>query len=139
MRVLFTFVGGTGHSEPMVPVVQALLDAGHNVGFAGDQRYLSRLSQLGFEVITADSSAWVPERRQSLVEPDQAHEDAVVQNHYLGEVPRRRIETYQRLFADWQPDLLVRDEADFGGNCCRAAHDSTCRGLDWSRRRDFAS
>jgi hypothetical protein len=98
----------------MVPVAKALLDAGHNVGFAGDQRYLSRLSQQGFDVITAGSAAWVPERRQALVEPDQAYEDAVVQNHYVGEVPRRRIETYQRLFADWQPDLLVRDEADFG-------------------------
>ena len=114
MRVLFTFVGGTGHSEPMVPVAKSLLDVGHTVGFAGDQRYLSRLSQQGFDVITADSAAWVPERRQALVEPDQAHEDAALQNHYVGEVPRRRIETYQRLFADWEPDLLVRDEADFG-------------------------
>ena len=34
-RVLFRFVGGTGHAEPMVPIARALRDAGHRVALAG--------------------------------------------------------------------------------------------------------
>ena len=31
VRVLFSFVGGTGHAEPMVPIAHVLQDAGHTV------------------------------------------------------------------------------------------------------------
>jgi MGT family glycosyltransferase len=48
MRVLFSFVGGTGHVEPMVPVTQALRRAGHEVAFAGNTAYLSDLAARGY-------------------------------------------------------------------------------------------
>jgi UDP:flavonoid glycosyltransferase YjiC (YdhE family) len=31
VRVLFSFVGGTGHAEPMVPIAYVLQDSGHTV------------------------------------------------------------------------------------------------------------
>ena len=34
MRILFTFVGGSGHYEPLVPIARAALAAGHTVAFA---------------------------------------------------------------------------------------------------------
>ena len=35
MRLLFTFAGGSGHFEPLVPIARAAGAAGHSVAFAG--------------------------------------------------------------------------------------------------------
>ena len=35
MRILFTFAGGNGHFEPLVPIAGAAEDVGHVVAFAG--------------------------------------------------------------------------------------------------------
>ena len=35
MRMLFTFAGGSGHLEPLLPIARAARAAGHLVAFAG--------------------------------------------------------------------------------------------------------
>lgn len=109
MRVLFSFVGGTGHAQPMVPVARALSAAGHTVAFAG---HADTVGSLGFEgIVTADGP---PPGLSPLVEPDQAHEEEVVRAHFADRGARRRIERYLAVFPGWAPDLVVRDEMDFG-------------------------
>jgi UDP:flavonoid glycosyltransferase YjiC (YdhE family) len=126
VRVLFTFAGGIGHAEPMVPLARALSIAGHTVAFAGSARPAVLLARRGFDAmtlegqpITADTEfATVdgpPERRQ-LVEPDQQHEDQVVREFYATRAPRRRAPLYADLFRSWRPDVVVRDEMDFGSS-----------------------
>lgn len=110
MRVLFTFVGGTGHAEPMVPVAAACRDAGHTVGFAG---HADPIRHLDFEQVVTTGTPAAPERRP-LVEPSQEHEEEVVRRHFAGSAARTRTERYREVFADWRPDLVVRDEMDFG-------------------------
>ena len=34
MRVLFTFIGGRGHFEPLAPIARAATAAGHEAAFA---------------------------------------------------------------------------------------------------------
>jgi len=47
LRVLFSFVGGTGHAEPLVPVALAVRAAGHDVAVTGHDRYLPPLASRG--------------------------------------------------------------------------------------------
>jgi UDP:flavonoid glycosyltransferase YjiC (YdhE family) len=35
MRILFTFAGGSGHLEPLIPIARAAEAAGHTVAFSG--------------------------------------------------------------------------------------------------------
>ncbi len=48
MRVLFTFAGGAGHAEPLVPIARAARAAGHDVAFAGRPWVVARLVARGF-------------------------------------------------------------------------------------------
>lgn len=113
MRILFTFAGGAGHAEPLVPVADAVRSAGHSVAFAGDERFLPALRDRGFSTFTVDRSAAVPPSRLALVTPDQLHEERVIQRHYAGAVARHRLAPYAELCRRWQSDVVVRDEADF--------------------------
>jgi UDP:flavonoid glycosyltransferase YjiC (YdhE family) len=114
VRFLFSFAGGTGHAEPMVGVALAVQAAGHQVIFAGDERYLPRLRRSGLAATATDESAGVPQNRQDLIEPSQRREDDVVRNYFIGRLPRQRWERSAQLYASWRPDVVVRDEADFG-------------------------
>lgn len=129
VRVLVTFVGGTGHAEPMVPVATALRDAGHTVAFAG---HADPVRRLDFEQVVTTGAPTAPERRP-LVEPSQEHEEEVVRRHFAGSAARSRAERYREVFADWRPDLVLRDEMDFGAAIATEAldvHPTTVTGAD---------
>lgn len=121
MRVLFSFVGGIGHAEPMVPIAHVLQDAGHTVAFVGHPRYLPSLDARGFLSFEVDGQLATGRRhlggaaleRRPLLEPNQVNEDGVLRRHYATEVPRRRVGRYMELYDTWAPDLVVRDEVDF--------------------------
>lgn len=121
VRVLLSFVGGTGHAEPMVPIAHVLRDAGHTVAFVGHPRYLPALEARGFCSFEVDGQLATGRRhlegaaqeRRPLLEPNQLHEDRVLRRHYATEVPRRRIGRYLELYDTWAPDLVIRDEVDF--------------------------
>jgi UDP:flavonoid glycosyltransferase YjiC (YdhE family) len=114
MRVLFSFVGGTGHAEPMVPIARVLRDAGHTVAFVGHPRYLPALEARGFLCFEVDGHfAGAPLERRPLLVPSRLDEDRVLREHYATEVPRRRVARYVELYDTWAPDLVIRDEVDF--------------------------
>ena len=112
MRVLFSFIGGTGHAEPMVPVAAALRAAGHAVAFAGHADPVRGLRD--FETIVTAGTAGAPPERRPLVEPSQELEEEVLRTYFADRAPRARLDRYREIYADWQPDLVVRDEVDLG-------------------------
>lgn len=52
MRFLFTFTGGYGHAEPLVPVAAAARAGGHAVAFLGRASVLAGLAERGFDVLS---------------------------------------------------------------------------------------
>jgi hypothetical protein len=52
--------------------------------------------------------------RRSLLEANHLDEDRVLRRHYATEVSRRRVGRYSELYDTWAPDLVIRDEVDFG-------------------------
>lgn len=121
MRVLCTCLPGYGHFLPMLPLARSLTAAGHEVAFATDADFCPTIEKEGFPTFPAGISL-----------PDQLAEAArrFPEQHALPHgldrfytfVPRMlaavaappRAADLVPVVAEWQPDVVVHDEADFG-------------------------
>ena len=72
MRVLFTHAGGSGHSDPLVPIAEAMVSAGHVV-----------TETLGYERLADTEDADTPHEIAPLRALDMAHQGAQV---HLGRI-----------------------------------------------------
>jgi UDP:flavonoid glycosyltransferase YjiC (YdhE family) len=121
-RILFTFAGGSGHAEPLVPLAAAARSAGHAVLFAGRPSVVEELGARGFAVVPDPASAVrVPSGIQPLAAIDLARERRAVRDGFAGRVARARAASVTALCADWRPDLLVCDDLDLGAMTAAAA------------------
>jgi UDP:flavonoid glycosyltransferase YjiC (YdhE family) len=117
--MLFTFAGGNGHFEPLIPIARAARAAGHLVAVAGRPAMTETVERAGFtSVAVAEGGSW-PDvagktARLPLLELDADREDRVLREGFAGRIARRRAAGLIALAADWRPDLVVRDEIDFG-------------------------
>jgi UDP:flavonoid glycosyltransferase YjiC (YdhE family) len=116
MRILFSFAGGLGHANPMVPIARACLDAGHSVAFAGRSSATEVLSGRGFEVFTDPGDARRPASEiTALVEIDMEHEYEVLRTYFADRLARSRASLVLDVCGRWRPDVVVCDEVDYGG------------------------
>src|SRR4051812_29297886 len=77
MRILFTFAGGAGHFEPLVPVAHAAAAAGHDVAFTCAAGMLEVVERRGFSALqTVPGELAEPPQRRPLVAADRRHEQA---------------------------------------------------------------
>ena len=116
MRVLASTTAGTGHFLPMVPVLAACAEAGHEVLVACPESFASSVVDAGFDVAPFDDAPpdqWGPVMsRLPGLPPDEANR--IVVGEIFG-----RIDTtaaLPRLTAtveDWRPDLVLRDPTEF--------------------------
>ena len=115
MRVLFTFAGGNGHFEPLVPIARAAEAAGHIVAFAGQAVMLPAIEAAGFTAFaTAGATLSSRPERLPLLKLDLDREDRDLREGFATRLARVRATAVLALCAAWQPDLLVCDEVDFG-------------------------
>jgi MGT family glycosyltransferase len=115
MRVLFSFAGGSGHFQPLVPLARAVQAAGHEVAFAGQPATVSAVEAAGFTVFaTGGVTLRTSSVRTPLLAFDAAREDRAVSDSFAGRVARDRAAALLDLCGGWLPDLLVCDEMDFG-------------------------
>jgi UDP:flavonoid glycosyltransferase YjiC (YdhE family) len=115
MRILFTFAGGSGHFQPLVPIARAAMQRGHEVAFACQTGVLPSVRAEAFTAFdTGGSTLLQASSRTALLELDAAREDRAIRNTFAGRVARERAIALVDLCRRWQPDLVVRDELDFG-------------------------
>jgi UDP:flavonoid glycosyltransferase YjiC (YdhE family) len=115
MRLLFTFAGGRGHLEPLVPIARAARDAGHEVAFTGRPAVAARVGELGFAMLASGPPGpGAPPARTPLLEVDLAREEAVLRDGFAGQIARERAPGVLEACGDWRPDALVCGEVDFG-------------------------
>jgi UDP:flavonoid glycosyltransferase YjiC (YdhE family) len=115
MRVLFTFAGGSGHLDPLVPIARAVREAGHAVAFSGRSAAAERVRELGSEMfVTGPPGPEAPSTRTPLLEVDLEREAQVLRDGFAGRIARERAAGVLELFANWRPNLLVCGEVDFG-------------------------
>ncbi len=115
MRLLFTFAGGSGHFEPLVPIARAAEAAGHTVAIAGQPAMVPAIEAAGFTAFaTAGATLRGTPERLPLLQLDLDREDRDLREGFAGRHARDRVTAVLALCAAWQPNLLVCDEIDFG-------------------------
>ena len=70
MRMLFTFAGGSGHLEPLIPIARAAEVVGHTVAFAGRPWMVPIVEALGFSAFPTGSDVGLTPKRLPLAEVD---------------------------------------------------------------------
>ncbi len=112
MRVIFTFSGGQGHLDPLVPIARAAAAAGHTVAFAGRPWMVPRVEALGFVCFPGGTDAGLEPVTRPLVPIDMEREarDLVIGFGQL--VARARAPELLSTFVSWQPDVVVWEETD---------------------------
>ena len=115
MRILFSFAGGNGHFEPLIPIARAAADAGHTVAVAGQHSLVPAIEAAGFTAFpTWPPPSGSPPQRLPLQPVDMAREDRDLRDGFADRAARFRAADILALCALWQPDVLVCDEIDFG-------------------------
>ena len=115
VRILFTFAGGNGHFEPLAPIARAAEAAGHTVAFAGQPAMVAMVEAAGFAVVaTGGATLRSTPQRTALLKPDIEREDRELRESFADRVARERAAAILALCAEWQPDIIVCDEIDFG-------------------------
>ena len=116
MRLLFSFVGGRGHVEPLLPIARAAEAAGHTVAFAGRHSRLAVIEALGFDFFPLGAPGDnKPPQRLPLLELDPEREEHDVRERFIRDAARERAPAAVALYADWRPDVVACDQMDFGG------------------------
>ncbi|HET7169997.1 MAG TPA: glycosyltransferase [Gaiellales bacterium] len=123
MRVLFSAHGAYGHVLPLVPAAHALQRAGHDVRFAVADELHPALSSLGLEAHAAGlrDSALVAEARrrwpQAVREPPVSWAVRMFTDIAAPAMAR----DLARVIDAWRPELVVREEGEYGAPMAAAA------------------
>jgi UDP:flavonoid glycosyltransferase YjiC (YdhE family) len=114
-RLLFTFAGGQGHFLPLLALARAARAAGHHVAFGCQAALISVVEQTSFPAFDTGGRSFGDDRaRLPLLELDMEREYRAVRDGFAGRIASARAGAIVRLAEAWKPDLIVRDEMDFG-------------------------
>lgn len=114
VRALFSFSGGNGHLEPMLPVARALVAAGHSVSFTCRRSMVSVVEEEGFSASPSGPDLEEQSEITPLVELDAEREDRVLRYGFAGRTAAARATDLLTLLRVARPAVVVRDETDFG-------------------------
>ncbi|PTL83663.1 glycosyltransferase [Vitiosangium sp. GDMCC 1.1324] len=123
MRVLFTTIPGSGHFHPLVPVAQALQQAGHEVAFASGELLQQQVQAKGFRFFRAGGE-WpfakeqdmgaLAQRMESMMRMSHEARQEHLANNFVGHFAGAMVPHLVELASTWRPDLIVRDSMEFG-------------------------
>jgi UDP:flavonoid glycosyltransferase YjiC (YdhE family) len=114
VRILFTFAGGNGHFEPLIPIARAAEAAGHVVAFTGRPWMIPTVEAAGFPAFASGSDVGGTPKRVPPRAYDPGREDRGLREGFARRIARERARDIFPLCVEWQPDLLVCEELDFG-------------------------
>jgi UDP:flavonoid glycosyltransferase YjiC (YdhE family) len=121
MRALFTVQPAIGHLHPLVPVAQALQDAGHEVAFCSSARFRPEVEAFGFEHhdagidwVASDRTTWTPFPPMP-PPPDPAFPKFVVEV-FADITTRAMVPDLLAIAEAWRPDLIVREVMEWSGS-----------------------
>src|SRR5258705_9348154 len=113
MRILFTFAGGSGHLDPLIPIARAAEAAEHTIAFAGRPWMIPKVEALGFPAFASGSDVGLTPKRLPLAAVDLERDIRDIGAGFGRRIARERATDMLALCAEWQPDLLVCEETDF--------------------------
>jgi UDP:flavonoid glycosyltransferase YjiC (YdhE family) len=123
LRILFAFVGGRGHLDPLLPIARSAHAAGHAVAISCGAWMADTARREGFEVIAPEPD---PDPAESVatestaveVQPlqaaDRARDEADLREKFVRDAGRTRATRMLDVAETWKPDVIVCDEVDVG-------------------------
>ncbi len=114
LRLLFTFAGGSGHLEPLLPLARTAKAVGHAVAFAARPWMVPKVEALGFAAFGAGSDTGLTPVRRPLVAVDVEADIQDLGHGFGRRIARERAAGLLPLCEMWRPDLVVCEETDFG-------------------------
>jgi UDP:flavonoid glycosyltransferase YjiC (YdhE family) len=115
VRFLFTFAGGNGHFLPTLPMARSVLRRGHEVVYACQEAMVGTVEATGFTAFASGGPTLLdPSTRRPLVALDRDAERRAIQGGFAGRTARTRTLRLLEVATGWRPDVIVRDEVDFG-------------------------
>jgi UDP:flavonoid glycosyltransferase YjiC (YdhE family) len=129
MRLLVTSVPGLGHLHPVLPLALAAAGAGHDVRVATGPDRVEWVRRCGLRPVPAGLTIAA------------MREQAVTRNLTGPELPRHMftsiagppmVDALLPLVDDWQPDLLLHEEGEYGAPLVAALRDLPCVTHSWS-------
>jgi UDP:flavonoid glycosyltransferase YjiC (YdhE family) len=114
VRILFTFIGGFGHYQPLVAVARAAQRSGHTVAVAGSANLQSTIRGDGFDAFPTSEPRVGPPPAEPLVKVNSNEMDRELRENFARRGAKRHAAVLLELAHAWRPDVVVRDEVDFG-------------------------
>jgi len=127
LRVLFTCRSSVGHFFPMVPLMQALIAAGHDVACASGAVVGAEATRLGLNHFPAGPDQMSGDERKELfpeierLTPDRIRPFFFERVFADYELPRRATDLAD-IVDDWRPGLLIHEIAELAGPLVATAH-----------------
>lgn len=122
MRVLFTSTPAYGHFHPLIPFARALQEVGHEVAVATPGTLAAAVAHAGFRHVPAGdgrpSAAAFPQLRDWRGPERLAF---MLREFNIGMRAAALVPDVLALAATWPPDLIVREEREFGGGVAAEA------------------
>lgn len=119
MRVLVTIVPGLGHLQTMLPVAQALQNAGHELFFACAESFQPKVRAAGFKTLPAGLDWLEYEAEKTFPElatmPLEEQQDWYVRDVFADVAAHKMVRDILKIAAEWRPDLIVRGMFEIGG------------------------
>lgn len=117
MRALITTISAYGHLQPLLPLAQALVNAGHEVAIATGPDMCRRAGAASFTTFRAGIAADVAFGRLADRYPDQEYNRLAPSEildwylpHLFGEVMAPvMLDDLEPLVRSWQPDVIIHD------------------------------
>jgi UDP:flavonoid glycosyltransferase YjiC (YdhE family) len=115
MRFLFSFAGGSGHFFPTEVFARVLAGRGHDIRYTCQEAMAATVAAAGWRVAPSGGASLLSsDARRPLVPADRQAEERAVRNFFAGRGARERAHRVVDVLERWRPDLVVRDEMDFG-------------------------
>src|SRR5271165_6405856 len=115
VKMLFCFVGGPGHFEPVVPIARAAQRLGHDVAVACGPRSVPLVEVAGFTAFgVGPSTGERLSARLALKEVSVEREERDLRENFAIGGGRVRAAGVRAVAREWDPDVVVAEETDFG-------------------------
>jgi UDP:flavonoid glycosyltransferase YjiC (YdhE family) len=114
VKLLFSFVGGRGHFDPLLPLANAATAQGHDVRVAGRPSMEAAVVDAGHRFVAVQPDVVAPAEIVPLAEPDPDRERLVLRHGFAGRTARLRATDVLVVCEQERPDIIIADEIDFG-------------------------
>jgi UDP:flavonoid glycosyltransferase YjiC (YdhE family) len=111
-RILFSAAGGHGHLQPLLPLAEQALRAGHEVLVTAAASLAGHATARGL-AFAASGPDLGPIAAPLAVHPVDGERRAVAR-YFVARLGAARAHDVLKVCSSWRPDVVVRDEVDFG-------------------------